>query len=92
MNREPLAVIAAISSIVGVLISSATEFGLELTAGQQGALNKLLIAAVGLFTVLFARPKVTPVVPQSNTEALSGLVGETPEEQAVLDKIISRGK
>lgn len=92
MNREPLAIIAALASIVGVLISSATEFGLELTDGQQGALNKLLIAAVGLFTVLFARPKVTPVASLSNSETISELVGDTPEEQAVIDKIISRGK
>ena len=92
MNREPLAIIAALASIVGVLISSATEFGFELTSGQQGALNKLLIAAVGLFTVVFARPKITPVTSQTTPEAVSKLVADTPKKQTVLDKIISRGK
>lgn len=84
MQREPLAIITAIVTFVGIVISGLSDFGVSLTEAQTSTLNKAVIAAVGIFVVLFVRPKVTPYV------------APTSEEQEALEsvenKINSRGK
>lgn len=60
MKREPLAIITAIVTFVGIVISGLPDFGVSLTDAQTSTLNKAVIAAVGIFTVIFVRPKVTP--------------------------------
>lgn len=61
MNKEPVAIITAIVAAISIGISTAVEFGLELTDTQTSALNKLITALAGIAIIVFARPRVTPV-------------------------------
>lgn len=64
MNREPVAIAAAVRAVV----ACAVAFGLDWTAGQVAA----LVVAVEVVSGLFVRSQVTPVA--SGTDGERGAV------------------
>lgn len=61
MNREPLAIVTAITAAVAALINVAVLFGWNLSADQVTAINTAVGMVAALVVVLLVRPKVTPV-------------------------------
>jgi hypothetical protein len=53
VNREPVAIVAAVEAVLAVAIA----FGLDVTAEQLG----LIVAALTAVLALFVRSRVTPV-------------------------------
>lgn len=92
MTKEPARLVAYLVGVVQAGLLVAISFGVNVTQDQLTAILGFIIAVGAITTAEVVRSKVTPVASLSNSETISELVGDTPEEQAVIDKIISRGK
>jgi len=80
LQREPVAVMTAITALLQAGITLAVAFGLSLTTEQAAALTTFVVAAGALVQVLIVRPQVTPIAdPRNNQgEALIPATGSPP--------------
>ena len=58
MNREPLAIIGTIGSIIGAFIVLMQSFGIPITDAQSEAINNFVVIAAPLIVTLIARQYV----------------------------------
>jgi hypothetical protein len=79
VNREPLAIRAAIVAAVAALINVAVAFGWDATTEQLGAVNAAVGVVSALVVVLWTRGAVTPV-DDPRDAAGSPLVADTSDE------------
>ena len=63
LQTEPVAIIAAITTLVEAIIATLPLFGVPLTVEQQAALMAVVIAVGGVVSAVLARPLVTPWTP-----------------------------
>ena len=61
MNREPLAIKAAVLAAVAGVLNVIVLFGLDLSVEQITGINTAVGALATLVMVLWVRPSVTPV-------------------------------
>lgn len=61
MKTEPLVTVATITAAAVALIAVLTNFGLDLTEGQEASLLGVVAVIAPLVVAALARPKVTPV-------------------------------
>lgn len=61
LEREPLAFIAAVATVIEAAVALLPLFGVPLSVDQMAGIMALVAAVGGVVTVVYARPKVTPV-------------------------------
>lgn len=61
MDREPIAIINAVTAFIETVILLFVAFGLELTQDQIGAIMAAVIAAGTVVSTVMGRSRVTPV-------------------------------
>lgn len=60
MSNEPAITIGSVTALIGAVIVLLTEFGVDLSASQQKAINAVVLIGAPIVAALLIRRKVTP--------------------------------